>query len=593
MSLADQPARSTGLPLRADPAERTTQTGTDHAAALSGSADSGGATGVVRRGLQLAAAAWRHLVKPWLLRRRSPTRAERLQAALEDLGGTWIKLGQALALRFDILPADYCLQFFQLLNQVRPFPAAAVRQVVEQELGRPVEQLFRSFDFQPLAAASIGQVHRAEMPDGAAVVVKIQRPDIRDLVRADLRLMRAAAAVLDAVPLFGRFHARELVREFGRWTEEELDYRTEARHAAVLRENAAGDPLEYNPYVYAAYTTSRVLTLEYVFGVPVIDIITAIHHDDRAFLDALAAQGHDTRRIASHIVWNALNQIYRIGYFHADPHPANLIVLPNDAIGYVDFGIVGKLDEQMTDSLRYFAQSLFAGQVEKAVDEFMRLLTPSRHTDVAAARRDLITALKNYLDSERVAPGGFTPSEDIFEIEMLALVRQHAMALAPDAVRYLKAVLTAEAMVKELDPRFDLRAHENRFFERLMQIEVAEALNPGRAVHWLLDARYRLDRLLASIETARDAPGHFIALAHRVRRRVQALSVLTIAGWAALLTVLWGTPAQPRLAAFGDSVRWIALGVGLVSLILLVFSVLQMRRLPTAIGTGSGLESGN
>jgi ubiquinone biosynthesis protein len=581
MSLADHPARSAPLPYGPDSPARAIEPGAARTPALSESSTGAAWSGVLRRGLQLGGAAWRHLVKPWLLRRQSPPRAERMQAALEDLGGTWIKLGQALALRFDLLPADYCLQFFQLLNQVRPFPAAAVRQVVEQELGRPIEQVFRSFDFQPLAAASVGQVHRAELPDGAAVVVKVQRPDIRDLVRADLRLMRAFAAVLDAFPLLGRFHARELVREFGRWTEEELDYRMEARHAEVLRENAGDDPLEYNPRVYADYTTSRVLTMEYLSGVAVIDIITALRRDDRAFLDELAARGHDTRRIASHIVWNALNQIYRVGYFHADPHPANLIVLPNDAIGYVDFGIVGKPDEQMTDSLRYFAQSLFAGQVEKAVDEFMRLLTPSRHTDVAAARRDLITALKNYLESERVTPDGFAPSEDIFEIEMLSLVRQHAMALAPDAVRYLKAVLTAEAMVKELDPRFDLRAHENRFFERLMHIEIAEALSPGRAVHWLLDARYRLDRLLASIETARDAPGHFMALAHRVRRRVQALSVLTIAGWGALLTVLWDTPAQPRLAAFGDSVRWIALGVGLVSLVVLVFSVLQMRRLPT------------
>ena len=160
-----------------------------------------------------------------------------------------------MALRFDILPADYCLQFFQLLNQVRPFPAAAVRQIIEDELGRPVEALFRSFEWQPLAAASIGQVHRAELPDGTAVAVKIQRPGIRELVRADLRLMRWMAAIVDTVAFFGHPHAREFVREFARWTEEELDYRMEARHASVLRQNAAGDPLEHNPRVYGDYTT--------------------------------------------------------------------------------------------------------------------------------------------------------------------------------------------------------------------------------------------------------------------------------------------------------------------------------------------------
>ena len=178
--------------------------------------------------------------------------------------------------------------------------------------------------------------------------------------------------------------------------------------------------------------------------------------------------------------------------------------MANDAIGYVDFGIVGKLDAETTDSLRYFAQCLFAGHVGRAVDEFMRFLTPSRKTNLNAARHDLIEALKSYLESERVSPGRAKLSENIFEIEMLALVRQHAMTLAPDAVRYLKAVLTAESMVRELDPAFDLRAHENRFFARLTQMEITETLSPGRATRWLLDLGFRLSRLLESAELARD-----------------------------------------------------------------------------------------
>jgi predicted unusual protein kinase regulating ubiquinone biosynthesis (AarF/ABC1/UbiB family) len=182
---------------------------------------------VVLRALQVLRAAFRHLVSP--MRRPAAPRAERMQALLEELGGTWVKLGQALALRFDVLPADYCLQFFQLLNQVRPFPADEVRRILERELGRPLERLFRSFDWAPVAAASIGQVHRAVLPDGTTVAVKVQRPGIRRLVRADLRLMGLLAAWIDAVS--PRARARELVREFARWTEEELDYRIEARHA--------------------------------------------------------------------------------------------------------------------------------------------------------------------------------------------------------------------------------------------------------------------------------------------------------------------------------------------------------------------------
>ena len=360
--------------------------------------------------------------------------------------------------------------------------------------------------------------------------MKVQRPRIRELIRADLTLMRGLAALIDLTPLFGHTRARALVQEFARWTEEELDYRIEARHAAVLRRNADGDPLERNPRVYPEYTTARVLTLEYLDGIPVIDIVTAIRRSDTAFLDALAARGHDTRRLAGHIVWNALNQIYRFGYFHADPHPANLIVLPDDAIGYVDFGIVGKLDDQTTEALRHFAQSLFAGHTAAAVEEFMRFLTPSGRTDLRAARRDLIEAMNNYVESARVGPEGFRLTEDIFEIEMLAVVRSHGMALNPDAVRYLKAVLTAEAMVKELDPQFDLRSYENRFFGRLMELEAIEALDPRRWGQRMLDARVRLERVLDAIESIRETPRDLLGVALNVRRRVQFLSVLTIIG---------------------------------------------------------------
>ena len=239
-------------------------------------------------------------------------------------------------------------------------------------------------------------------------------------------------------------------------------------------------------------------------------------------------------------MWNALNQIYRFGYFHADPHPANLIVLPDDAIGYVDFGIVGKLDDQTTDALRHFAQSLFAGHTAAAVEEFMRFLTPSGRTDLRAARRDLIEAMNNYVESARVGPEGFRLTEDIFEIEMLAVVRSHGMTLNPDAVRYLKAVLTAEAMVKELDPQFDLRSYENRFFGRLMELEAIEALDPRRWGQRMLDARVRIERVLDAIESIRETPRDFLGVALNVRRRVQFLSVLTIMGWAAVLVAVPG-----------------------------------------------------
>jgi predicted unusual protein kinase regulating ubiquinone biosynthesis (AarF/ABC1/UbiB family) len=505
---------------------------------------------------------------------------------LEELGGLWVKLGQALALRFDILPADYCLQFFQLLNRIEPFAAVNVRAVIEQELGRPIETLFRTFEWQPQAAASIGQVHRAELPDGTAVAVKVQRPRIHDLFRADLAIMRWVAWLLDLLRFTGGRQAGALVEEFARWTEEELDFRIEARHATVLRRNAAGDPLERNPRVYPDYTTARILTIEYFAGIPVIDIVTATRGGDMAFLAALAARGHDPRRIAAHIVWNALNQIYRFGYFHADPHPANLIVLENDAIGYVDFGIVGKLDDETTHSLRYFAQSLFSGHTGKAVEEFMKFLSPSGRTNIAAARRDLIEAMNNYIESARVVPEGTAWTEEIFEIEMLSVVRAHGMALHPDAVRYLKAVLTAEAMVKELDPQFDLRTYENRFFGRLMELEAIESINPRRLAQQIIDGRVRFGRVLDAIENLAETPRDVLRISLNVRRRVQFLTTLMAIGWAAVLVAVQLTSGWLELRLLSYPLTVIAIVGAIVSVGLLWFSILEVRRLPSESDAG-------
>jgi predicted unusual protein kinase regulating ubiquinone biosynthesis (AarF/ABC1/UbiB family) len=258
-----------------------------------------------------------------------------------------------------------------------------------------------------------------------------------------------------------------------------------------------------------------------------------------------------------------------------------LIILSDDAIGYVDFGIVGKLDDRTTDSLRYFAQSLFAGNTGNAVEEFMRFLTPSGRTRLSDARRDLIDSMNNYVESARVGPEGFALSGDIFEIEMLGVVRANFMALAPEVVRYLKAVLTAEAMVKELDPRFDLRACENRFFGRLMEIETAESFDPRRVAQRVLDVRFRIGRILESVEDVREAPRDVLDVAHKVRRRVQVFSTLTILGWAAVLAMLWTARAPSGLPLWGYPVRILSLAGALVSLVLLVSSIFEVRRLPS------------
>ena len=256
-----------------------------------------------RRVLGVLAVLFRFFIGPALRvpgadRRPGPVR---MRLAFEQLGGAWIKLGQMLALRFDLLPAAYCDELFKLLNQVAPFSYDEVRAIIRQELGGDPETVFRSFAHASFAAASIGQVHRAVLHSGEAVAVKVQRPGIRTTLAADIALMYSTTRILDWTHVFGATRSREVIDEFARWTADELDYLVEARQAVLLYQNAQGDKVERIARVHRDYTTSRVLTTELIVGIPLIEIMVAKREGNTAYLDALAASGHDLDRIVRNL----------------------------------------------------------------------------------------------------------------------------------------------------------------------------------------------------------------------------------------------------------------------------------------------------
>ncbi len=497
------------------------------------------------RALDVCRAFWRVFVTPAVFRRKEPTRAVLLRQAFEDLGGAWIKLGQMLALRFDLLPPAYCLELFKLLNEVRPFRYEAMRRTIEEDLGAPPEALFRSFEKEPFAAASIGQVHRAELHSGEAVAVKVQRPNVHTTIKRDIRLMYVGGWFVDRTRIFGSTRASDVIDEFARWTADELDYRTEARRAFTLREHAADDELEHDASVYLDLTSERVLTMEMIEGVALIDILRALRENDEASLEELERQGHDLDRIALHIAWNSFNQIYRHGYFHADLHPANLFVLEGDRIGYVDFGIVGAIPADVRESLVHYAWNLFRGNVDRAATEFMRWVVPSDRTDVVAARHELIRLLEEYLFALRKATTrgretrrqmavrtGADPTEreaaSAFEADLMRLIREFGMSIQATVVTYFKAIVTANAVIFELSPRFDLQRVESRFFGSMI-LDDARNLASFRSLSSLLfDYSYRFTRALESIEQAGSLET-FTTFVSRIRRQIVAMAVLALA----------------------------------------------------------------
>jgi ubiquinone biosynthesis protein len=272
-------------------------------------------------------------------------RGQHLREMLDELGPTFVKFGQLLSTRPDVLPPDIIAELRGLQDDVRPFPLAEVEQVVEEELGLSIDKLFTDFEERAVAAASIGQVHRATLPNGKRVAVKVQRPGAPRQIEADLALMYQAARLAgERVRALDFIDARQLVDEFARSIRQELDYRLEARNADTFHHNFAGHPHVRVPRVYWRYTRSRVLTLEWLDGTQVVD------------LDPEAWTLEDRRDLAYLMTETWMTMIFRHGFFHGDPHPANILVLGNaDEIGLVDFGSVGKLtDDDMSKLTRLF-----------------------------------------------------------------------------------------------------------------------------------------------------------------------------------------------------------------------------------------------
>ena len=308
-------------------------------------------------------------------------RGRHLREMLDELGPTFVKFGQLLSTRPDIVPPDIIAELRSLQDDVRPFPYDEIEKMIEEDLGQPIERLFTEFDPQPLAAASIGQVHRATLPNGRRVAVKVQRPNAPRQIEADLSLMyQAARLVKERIRALDFIDANEIVDEFARSIRQELDYRLEARNADAFHKDFAGHPHVAVPRVYWTYTRSRVLTLEYLDGVQLVDLE----------LDAWSLE--QRRHLAYLITETWMTMIFRNGFFHADPHPANILVLSPERIGLVDFGLTGKLtDDDMSKLTRLFidAASENIEILPKRLADLGVRYPKEREEEFVAALRDL------------------------------------------------------------------------------------------------------------------------------------------------------------------------------------------------------------
>ncbi|MDQ4133166.1 MAG: AarF/ABC1/UbiB kinase family protein [Actinomycetota bacterium] len=387
------------------------------------------------------------------------TPPEHLRLALEELGTTFVKLGQILSTRGDLLPPDYQAELAKLQDSGPPEPITAIRAVIAGELGAPLESFFASFDRRPLAAASIGQAHAAVTRDGRDVVVKVRRPGVVEGVERDLALLEGLSGrVARRWKLARQYDVVALTQEFADTLRAELDYAREADNAQRFAENFAGDPSVCIPGVLADLSTSRVLTLERVHGVKVTDA---------AGLDAAQLDRASLAQRAANI---EMRMIFEHGFFHADPHPGNFFIEAGGRIGLIDFGMVGSVDEETRLVLVEVMGALAAGDGDRLVDSFLRLGVSGGVVDRTRLRGDLLALTQTYLDR----PLGDV-SVNALLADVLGLVRRHRLLLPPNLALLVKTLGMSEGVGAQLDPSFRITSVLLPFAARVL----AERGEPG------------------------------------------------------------------------------------------------------------------
>lgn len=459
-------------------------------------------------------------------RPRPYTQPEHLRMALEELGVTFIKLGQILSTRPDLLPPDYVTEFTRLQDHAPPIPYEQVAAVIEEELGRSPDEVFRTFEHAPMASASIGQVHAAVLDDGARVVVKVQRPGVEALAEQDLAILLDLAHRAQERTAWGRAYDLESwVHEFAFSLRNEFDYSVEAANAEQFRRNFAGDPSLHVPVVHEAYSTRRVLTMERLEGLKITDV------------DALKQAGIDCDRLARESTRLMLTMMFEHGFFHADPHPGNLFVLPGGVIGLIDFGMVGQLDAAVRDTLLRIALALIARDADRLVDELSALGIAPGRVQRYALKQDLQHLIRRYADRPVKDIAAATAFHDLMDV-----ARRHRLQLPADLVLMAKVMAMSEGTALRLAPDFQVLPFAQPYMRRFWLHKLSPRAQARRFKEGMLDLAdvgatlpRQMRRLLKQIEQGTvplrvtvDPPPEVFRQFNRAANRI-AFSVLTAA----------------------------------------------------------------
>lgn len=418
--------------------------------------------------------------------------AERMRMALEELGPTFIKLGQILSTRPDVIPPSFVREFEKLQDNVPSFPYDDVVKQLEEELGGPAEQFFAEIDRTSLAAASIAQVHRARLVGGEDVVIKVRRPGVVELVESDINALLGLATLAERhIPSSELYDPVGVVREFARSIRREMDFAREGHTIEKFQENLSDVKGLHFPRVYWPQTARGVLTLEYVDGIKVSD------------LDALVKRGFDRKLIARRGADTFLEMVLVHGYFHGDPHPGNVLIMPGNVICMLDYGIVGRLD----DELRKFLSDILFAIIKRDMDEVVSLLLFAGDIpdtlNVRALKHDLFNFIDGYYE---------IPLQEIevgrMLMEFIDIVVLYNIRIQPDLMLLAKALVIVEGMGRNLDPDFNMVEHLRPFMEKALR----RRYSPRRVSQEFNSV------LLSYLNLARNLPRDLKEIVNRINR---------------------------------------------------------------------------
>ena len=422
----------------------------------------------------------------------------RVRRALEEMGPSFVKLGQVLATRVDLFAPEWIAEFGQLQSHAPPVPFAAIHAQLVEDLGDAPEQVFAMLDPVALAGASIAQVHRARLHDGSDVVVKVRRPGIRPVIEADLRLLQRAAEAIEAkFPELRQFHPVGVVQQFKASLTRELDLAAECRHAERIAASFASHIDVVVPAVYWDYTGERMNVQAYVDGIAVSDIA------------ALDAAGVDRKAVARRGARVILKMVLEDGFFHADPHAGNLFVLPPGRIAIIDFGMVGRLSPARRAQVVELLLALVEHDAER-VTEVLLDWTGEAETDQPTDEARLAQDIDGFVDRYHGVPLGQLDLAAML-LEVTALLRVHRLALPADLALLIKVFVTLEGLGRSLDPAFDMARQAAPFLRRMALARYRPRVLARQGMRALVDTAGLLSglprELRRLLRTARG--GHF------------------------------------------------------------------------------------